>query len=355
MALSLVVEALGLVSDGWRLYRNRKQAHVDKLDRLLDEARAASGPEANALLAQVCEEAARRVEKKPQDAHALHQWGVALWWRATKASPSEADHIYEQADQKFVQSQAIAPNDGACCADRVGAMVYRAALHTGDKGRRLRLQICELCRKRVGVMWSGPYDGRTFRAWGSALWWLAASETGAETKRLYKEAAEKFEKAVSLAPDETDFAVERAQVSVYRAALHTGDEQREMLERVCQQCQQLAQRGKGGARMLEVWSGALCWLGSAAKGDEAARFYAEAEKIAARALRIDPDSERAAVGLARTLTCRALEQRGEVRRRLLDQVCERCARFEKAHPRDADQLLEWGTALLLLASIANRT
>ena len=139
-----------------------------------------------------------------------------------------------------------------------------------------------------------------------------------------------------------------------QAALYTGTEQREMLERVCQQCQQLAYRGVGGARMLAIWSWALCWRGYAAKGEEAARFYAEAEKIAARALRIDPDSGRAAVSLARAVTYRALEQRGEVRRKLLERVCEDCARFDKAHPRDADLLHEWGTALIWLASIANR-
>ncbi len=353
MALSLVLDLLSLVGEGFSFYKKRKQAHVEKLDQLLNDARAASGPEADALFAQACEEAARRVEKNAQDARALHQWGVALWWRANRASPSETDHIYEQADQKFSQAQAIATNDGALCADRVGAMGHRAALHPGDKGRRLRLQICELCRKRVGIVWSGPCDGRTFRAWGSALWWLAATETGDEAKRLYREADEKFAKAVMLAPDEADFAVDQADVLAGQAALYGGDEQREMLQRVCQQCQRLADRGKGGARMLAIWSWALCWRGYAAKGEVATRFYAEAEKIAARALRIDPDSERAAVGLARTLTYRALEQRGEERRKLLERACEQCARFDKAHPRNADLLHEWGTALIWRASTAS--
>jgi tetratricopeptide (TPR) repeat protein len=352
MALGLVVEALGLANHTWEFYRKRKQAHVEKLYRLLNEARAASGPEAEALLTQACEEAARRLEKKPQDAHALHQWGVALWWRAAKASRSEADHIYEQADGKFVQSQAIAPNDAACCADRVGAMLYRAALHTGDKGRRLRLQICELCRKRVGIVWSGPYDARTFHTWGSALWWVATSETGEEAKRLYKEASEKFARAVALDPRDGEFAVDQADVLAWRAALYSGDEQREMLQRVCQQCQQLACRGIGGARMLAIWAGALRWLGSAAKGEEAERFYAEAEKIAARAWRIAPDSARAACGLAGSLTYHALQQRGEERRETLARLCEQCTRFDKVHPRDANVMLSWGTALIWRASAA---
>lgn len=353
MALSIVFDLLSLVGEGFSFYKKHKQAHAEKLDRLLDEARAASGPEAETLLAQACEEAARRIEKKPQDAHALHQWGVALWWRAAKAGRSEADHIFEQADRKFFQAHAIAPNDGACCADRVEALRNRAALPPGDKGRRLLLQICELCQKRLGIYWSGPHDARMFHTWGMALWGLAANETGEEAKRLFKEADEKFTRGCALAPEDSDTAVDQADALVSRAALHTGDEQREMLQFACQQCQQLAYRGKGGARMLGIWSGALCWLGATSKGEEAARYYAEAEKKAARALRIAPDSERAAVGMLRALTHRALGQRGEGRRKLLAQACEECARLDERHPRDADLMIEWGTALVWRAVAAS--
>ena len=354
MPLGAIVEILNLAGHGFSLYTKRKEAHRNKIDRMLDEARAASGPEALPLLAAVCQECTRRVEKHPQDAHALHRWGVALWWRAAKASRSEADHIYEQAEQKFAASLAIAPDDAACCSDRVAALVYRAALHSGGKARRLRLQICDLCRKRVGIYWSGPYDARTLRAWGSALWWLAASETGAEAKRLYKEADEKFMRAIALAPGETDAAVDQADVLVRAAALYRGDERREMLQRACRQCEQLAGKGAGGTRMLLIWSCALCWLGTTSQGAEAERFFAEAEKRAARALRIAPETEGALVEKLRALTYRALLQRGETRRNLLTQVCQECARFDKAHPRDADLVLRWGTALAWLASMANR-
>jgi hypothetical protein len=343
-----------MIGDGLSLYRKRKEAHASKIGRLLDEARAAGGTEAQPLLARVCEECARRIEKKPRDARALHQWGVALWWRAAGASGSEADQIYEMADRKFAQAQAIAGNDGACCADRVEALRYRAALHPGDRGRRLLMQICELCQKRLGIYWSGAHDARMFHTWGMALWWLGAREKGAEARRLYKAADEKFTRGCALAPEETDFAVDRADALVYGAALGTADERREMLQRVCQQCQQLASRGAGGARMLTIWGSALCWLATISKGEEAERFYVEAEKKAARALRIAPNTGRAAVEMVRAMTFRALLQSGEMRRSLLAKACEECARLDKAHPRDADLLRLWGTALTWRASIANR-
>jgi hypothetical protein len=353
MPFSLVLDALGLIGDGLSLYRKRQQAHASKIDRLLDEARAASGKEADTLLARVCEESARRVEKKPRDAHALRQWGVALWWRAAKTSGSAADQIYEQADQKFAQAQAIAGNDAACCADRVEALRYRAALHPGNKGRRLLMQLCDLCQKRLGIMWSGPDDARMLHTWGMALWWLAAREAGEEAKRLYKQADEKFSKAIALEPKEAEFAVDQADALVYAAALHGGDEQREMLQRVCQWCQQLASRGAGGARMLTIWGSALCWLGTISKGEEAERYYAEAEKKTARALRIAPDTERAVAGKIRSLTYRALLERGEARRNLLAQACEECVRFDEAHPRNADLLRLWGTVLIWRAVAAD--
>jgi tetratricopeptide (TPR) repeat protein len=340
-----IVIAVALGNTLWIVYQSFKKASARKIDRLLDKARAASGTEADTLLARACEECARRVEKKPRDAHALHQWGVALWWRAAKASRSEAEQIYEQADQKFSHAQAISPNDPACCSDRVGALFYRSALHPGDKGRRLLTEVCDLCHKRVGITGKGPYDARTLHTWGMALWWLARGEKGAEAKRLYQEADERFAKAVALEPKEADFAVDRASALVHRAALYGGDEQRQMLQRACRQCQQLSYRGKGGARMLAIWGSALCWLGATSKGEEAERYYAEAEKIAARALRIDPDSAHAAAVMVRAMSHFAQLQRGEKRGALLARVCEECARFDKAHPGDADLLESWGTAL----------
>ncbi|HMD70593.1 MAG TPA: hypothetical protein VKF41_04585, partial [Bryobacteraceae bacterium] len=95
------------------------------------------------------------------------------------------------------------------------------------------------------------------------------------------------------------------------------------------------------------------WLGTTAKGAEAERYYAEAEKKTARALRIAPDTERAAAGKIRSLTYRALIERGGTRRNLLAQACEECVHFDEAHPRNADLLRLWGTVLIWRAVAAD--
>ena len=355
MAFSLIFDALHVVVNGWDVYQRRKKAHASKIDMLLNEARAASGPEAIAIFAKVCGECARRVEKKPRDAHAMRQWAVALWWRAARASGAEADQIYEQADYKFSQAQAIAPHDGQCCADRVEALRYRAALHHGGKGRRLLRQVCELCRQRVGIVSSGPHDARMLHSWGMALWWLAAGETGAEARRLYQEADQRFAKAILLEPKEADYAVDRADALRYAAALETGDEQREMFQSVCRQCRQLAERGAGGPRMLAIWAGALYWLARITTGADSERFSIEAEKKAARALAIDPGTAHAAETKLRALVHRALLQGGEARSKLLAQACDEFGRLAKARPLNADLLRGWGTALSWRGAAANRT
>ncbi|HEY1219920.1 MAG: hypothetical protein ABSE42_03420 [Bryobacteraceae bacterium] len=346
--LSLVVE---LVNLGLDVYRKRQQEHVSKIDRLLDEARTASGKERSTLLASLCEECARLIKKKPGNAHALHNWGVALWWRAALATSGEAERLYAQADKKFSQAQALAPSKGSIRADRAEALRYRSALHSGEEGRRLLVQVCEECEKRVGIYASGPDDARMFHTWGMVLWWLAARERGDEAKRLYKEADDKFTRGRTLAPDQTDAAVDRAEALVWRSALYSGEEKREMLQRVCEQCEELAGRGTGGARMLTIWGSALCWLGTMATGAEAERFYAEAEKKTSRALRIDPDTANAADLRARAMEGRALLESGETRRNLLTQVCEECEQLAGANPQDAKVIESWARALAWLATI----
>jgi hypothetical protein len=195
--------------DARRLYRWRKQAATRKIDRLLDEARAATGKEADKLLGELCEVCARRIQRKPGDAHALRKWGVALWWRAATAAGAEADRLYEEADRKFAQSQAIAPNDGPTCLDRAEALRRRAELHTGEECRRLLIRVCEECEKRVGIYSSGPNDASMFQTLGRALWSLAARERRAEAKRLYQEADDKFTRGCTLAPDQAEIAVEQ--------------------------------------------------------------------------------------------------------------------------------------------------
>ncbi|MGB7761337.1 MAG: hypothetical protein WBL61_16015 [Bryobacteraceae bacterium] len=351
-----LIQVLGHVADlgslGLDLYRKRQQGHVSKVDRLFDEARTASGKERSALLAQLCEECARRIEKKPGDAHALHYWGVALWWRAAQATGGEAERLYEKADKKLAQAQALAPNKGAIRADRAEALRWRSALHSGEKARHLLIQVCEECEKRVGIYASGADDARVFHTWGMALWWLAAKAQGDEAKRMYKEADDKFERGRTLAPDQTETVVDQAEALVWRSALHSGDEKREMLLRACKQCEELAGRGKGGARMLATWSRALCWLGTMATGAEAERYYLEAEKKASRALRIDPGIAHAAELRARAMAGRAYFESGETRRNLLIQVCEECDRLAGANQPDAKVLDLWARALTWLGTMA---
>jgi hypothetical protein len=230
---------------GYELYRWRAKAPKRKIDRLFDEARAASGAEGDALLARFCEECARRIQKSPREAHVLNKWGVALWWRAAKLSGAEANALYEQADKKFAQAQAITPNDGELRANRADALRWRAALHPDEEGRRLLIQVCEHCQQRLGIHASVPHDARMFGTWGMALWWLAAREKGGEARRLYDEADEKFERCCALAPDQTEMAVNRADAMFWRSALENGAAKLEILRRVCGQCEDLAGKGTG--------------------------------------------------------------------------------------------------------------
>ena len=319
------------------------------MDQMFADACAASATERNALLARFCEECARRVEKKPQDAHVLYKWGCALWWRAGARSGSEAAELFEQADKKFARAQQIAPNDGEIRFARAEAMRCHAALYPEEASRRLLVRVCEQCEARLGIFATGPHDARMFNTWGLALWWMAAREKGAEALRLYREADEKFGRGCSLAPEQTEIALNQAEARYWRAYLETGAAQVETLNEVCAQCANLASLGAGGTRMLEVWGSALCWLGARSPGIEGEPYFEQAEAKLSLLLSIDPGHERAAMGRARAIAGRAFLRSGEERRKLLEDVRQEWNRQADSNPRNAELLGMWGATLAWLA------
>ena len=323
-----------------------------KFDRMFDDACAASGAERNSLLARFGEECARWAEKKPQDAHVLYKWGCALWWRATSKSGSEAGELFEQADKKFARAQQIAPNDGEVHAARAEAMRCHAALYPDEAGRRLLIQVCELCEARLGIFAKGSHDARMFNTWGLALWWMAAREKGAEALRLYQEADDKFARSCSLSPEQTEVPLNQAEARLWRSYWESDDRQRETLHEVCAQCSNLAALGAGDARMLEVWGRALCWLGAKSSGQEAEQYFEQAEAKLARLLAIDPSHQRAAIVRARAIAGRAFLRAGEERRKLLEDVRQECGRQAASNPRHDDLLEMWGNTLAWLAMAA---
>ncbi len=348
--LGVILDLVDLVAGP--LYRRWKKG-PGKLDRLFEHACAATGQEQQMLLASFCEKCARKIQKNPEDSHTLHRWGLALWWRAAKAPRAEADRLYEQADKKFAQAQAIAPGDGEIRANRADALWRRAALHPDEEGRRILIEVCGQCERRVGIYGNGPHDARIFQIWGLAIRGLAQRESGSEADRLYQAADEKFIRGSALAPGQTEMAVNRAETMLWRATLHTGTARREILARVVEQCAAEASAGAGGAPVLATWGYALCWKAADCTGTEADQLYQEAQQKFARALTVDPQNKEAAVGRMRAWLGRALLERGAARRMLLEEVCRECSRLGQAEPQDLFVLELWGKALLWRAVMAN--
>jgi tetratricopeptide (TPR) repeat protein len=274
-------------------------------------------------------------------------------WRATGISGNDADRLYEQADKKFAQALKIVPNDEEICASRVEAKRRRGLLHPDEAGRRLLTETCEMCEARVGIYAKGTFDAWILNTWGLALRDLAARETGAEADRLCEIAAEKLRQGYSLAPDQNQILSSRAEVLLWRASLHTGAQQREILGRVLEICEQLASQGSGGAGILQLWGDALSWLATSASASEAESLYTRADEKYARALSLASSNRQASISRVRAAGRRALLKRGRERLDLLTQAREQCVDMAGWNSQDPELWEEWGTLLSWMAVFAD--
>jgi tetratricopeptide (TPR) repeat protein len=342
MSLGLLFHLLSACRDLVGLFEKSKRK---KFDRQYQQAISSTGRDSGTLLAAFCEDCRKRVAKKPHDSQALYRWGVALMWRASRASGNEEDRLYEQSAHKLAQAQKASPNDGEICAARVEALRRRADLQTGDLRRRMLKDVCELCEARAGIYAAGAWDGATLDTWGRALLSLGSGTAAEEADRLYELADRKLGQAYALAPERSDILSNRSTEMLWRATLHTGEKQRELLRNVVQICEQQASEGKGGAQGLVTWGTALGYLAVAAGKPEAEGLYEQAEARFSRALYLDPENLPAQAGLVRTLGRRALLKRGDEYITLITRACEECERFSRSAPDCGELLNQWGNLL----------
>src|SRR5690349_13569358 len=80
--------------------------------------RAKNGvPDADSLLAACCAECDRAAARNPRDSYIFKIWGAALWCQGHRAVGDDADHLYLQAEQKFLTALESKPDDVALSLD----------------------------------------------------------------------------------------------------------------------------------------------------------------------------------------------------------------------------------------------
>jgi hypothetical protein len=144
-----------------------------------------------------------------------------------------------------------------------------------------------------------------------------------------------------LAPDQNQILSSRAEVLLWRASLHTGAQQREILGRVLEICEQLASQGSGGAGILQIWGDALSWLAASASAAEVESLYTRADEKYARALSLASSNRQASISRVRAAGRRALLKRGRERLDLLTQAREQCVDMAGWNSQDPELWEEW--------------
>ncbi len=172
-------------------------AYVMLGNGLSEQAKTKSGPEADALFAQACEQYAQAVAIKPDLHEAFFNCGNALFDQAKAKSGTEADALFAQAYERYAQAVAIKPDLQKAFNNWGNALSEQAKAKSGPEADALFAQAYERYAQAVAIK---PDNYEAFYNWGVALFAQASSKDGVEAQRLFEDAYEKVLAAERIRP-----------------------------------------------------------------------------------------------------------------------------------------------------------
>jgi tetratricopeptide (TPR) repeat protein len=178
---------------------------------------------------------------------------------------------------------------------------------------------CVECERAIS---RSPQDVFALKIWGAALWCRARCSAGDQADRLFLEAEQKYMAALEARPDDVNLTLDLMWVLWGRAALHTGPQGVDLLERICDECERLLLLQPQEPALLTFWANALECMGNRAPMPAADQLYQAAEQKYAAALVIKPGDRSVMCSLATLLWRRARRRCGEEARGLLSKSSE---------------------------------
>jgi tetratricopeptide (TPR) repeat protein len=162
-----------------------------------------------------------------------------------------------------------------------------------------------------------PHNVFALKIWGAALWCRARRTSSDAADRLFLQAEQKYIAALEARPDDVRLTSDLMWVLWGRAALHTGPQGADLLERICGECERLLLLRPREPTLLTFWANALECMGNRAPMPAADHLYEGAEQKYSEALAIKPDDRPVMCSLATLLWRRARRRSGEQARALL--------------------------------------
>ncbi|HYO59854.1 TPR end-of-group domain-containing protein [Archangium sp.] len=173
-------------------------AYVMKGNALTEQAKAKTGAEADRLFTQAGEKYVEALRIKQDKHEALINWGNALAEQAKTKTGVEADRLFTQAGEKYAEALRIKPDKHDALNNWGLALAAQAKAKTGAEADRLFTQAGEKYAEALSIK---PDKHEALNNWGHALAEQAETKTGAEADRLFTQAGEKYAEALRIKPD----------------------------------------------------------------------------------------------------------------------------------------------------------
>ena len=252
---------------------------------LSNQAKQATGIEADKLFALAGEKYDAALRIKPEKHEVFYNWGNALSDQAKQKTGEEAERLFALASEKYEEALRIKPDSHGALSNWGVTLLNHGKQKTGVEADQMFALAGEKCEAALRIK---PDRHEALNNWGSALSDQAKQKTGEKADRLFALAGEKYSTALRIKPDNHD--------------------------------------------VLFNWGTALLDQAKQKTGEEADRLFALADEKYEAALRIKPDKHGALCNWGNSLLSQAKQKTGEEADRLFVLAGEKLLRAEAIVP-----------------------
>jgi tetratricopeptide (TPR) repeat protein len=213
-------------------------------------------------------------------------WGNVLSGQAKTKSGEEADHLFKQSHQKFLQALTIKPNMYEALNNWGNALYHYAKIKNGKGAEMLFKLAYEKFSQALKIK---PDLYETLTNWANALWTHARTKNGAEADQLFLQSSEKFAQALKIKPDAPDAMYNLGSVLSDQAKTKIGKEADELYLRAFDQYYQALKINPKHYESLNNWGTALLNQAKTKSGSDADAIFQKALDKYTHALKIKPD------------------------------------------------------------------
>jgi len=207
------------------------------------------------------------------------------------------------------------------------------------------------CYRQIVEEQKEDKDPDVYNNWGIALWGLGKIKKGKEAEALFKQALEKYQKAIEIVPGFCEASDNWGLVLSELAKRKKGKEAEELFNQAIGKHKKAIEIKPDCYSAYNNWGTALAELAQSKKGKEAEQLLYQALEKHQKAIEIKPDFCEAYYGWGSVLSRLAESKKGREAEELFNQAIGKCKKAIEIRPDYCPAYNGWGGVLLYLAKL----